>query len=148
MTKEVLKQYRKLQIECLDLQGRIDAIENNPNETIVSDKVRGSSKYFPFTSRSFTIEGLGEDEEEHKKKLELKQALREKKKRILNLTKMIEDYIDTIQDSETRTIFRMHFFDGLSQEHIASKLMMAQSKVSERIKEQLREKDRKDEKIG
>lgn len=140
MTKKELKQYRKLQIELLDLQGRINAIENNPSKTTVYDKVRGSSKYFPFTARSFTIEGIGEDEEEHKKKLELKQALAQKRKHLLDLTKMIEDYIDSIPDSETRTIFRMHYFDGLSQKYIADKLMMAQSKVSERIKEQLREK--------
>lgn len=140
MTKKELYDYKDMQIELIDLQNRIWKIENGTKNIMVSDKVRGSSKHFPFTARSFTIEGYGEDEEEHQKKLQLKQLLQQKRKAILDKTKDIEVYIDTIEDSMTRNIFRLHFLDGLSQKEVSKRIHLAQSKVSERIKEQLREK--------
>lgn len=148
MTKKELRQYRALQLEILDLQRRISEIESTSRNTSTTDKVKGSSKVFPYVMRSFTIEGIGEDEEEHKKKLQLKQVLQNKRKELLEATNKIEEYIDGIQDSETRLIFRLHFLDGMPQESISKKIHLAQSKVSERIKEQLRENVSKEKKTG
>ncbi len=52
----------------------------------------------------------------------------------------IEDYIFEINDSSTRTIFRMYFIDELSQLQIANRTGYDQSAVSRKIKQYLRNK--------
>ena len=45
----------------------------------------------------------------------------------------VELWIENIPDGLTRRIFRMYFIDGMTQQKIAKKVHLAQSKVSEKI---------------
>lgn len=43
------------------------------------------------------------------------------------------EWIEAIEDSMTRRIFRMYYIDGMGQNKIAKQVHLAQSKVSEKI---------------
>lgn len=139
MTKKELKEYRALKLEIRDLQKRIWFIEGTANSP-VQDKVRGSSKTFPYTARSFTVEGFGEDDDTHNRKLQYKQRIIENRKELLEKINSVEEYIQGIDDSETRLIYRMYYMDGKSQIDIGDELHLSQSEVSKRINEKIRDR--------
>lgn len=58
MDKEQLKQIRYIKSEIEVIENQI----NNIEPTMVTDKVTGSSAYFPYVQRSFTLEGIDTDE--------------------------------------------------------------------------------------
>lgn len=45
----------------------------------------------------------------------------------------IEDFVESIQDSQTRRIFRMRFIDGMSQREIGRTMHLDQSRISRKI---------------
>lgn len=45
----------------------------------------------------------------------------------------IEEFVEMIQDSLTRRIFRMYYLQGVSQQQVARKVHMSQSAVSKKI---------------
>ncbi|WP_222927699.1 hypothetical protein [Biomaibacter acetigenes] len=57
--KELLQQYTDLQAEIKDLEDRIRKLENQADK-IVQDSVIGSDPHFPYTERSFHIEGYSD----------------------------------------------------------------------------------------
>lgn len=45
----------------------------------------------------------------------------------------IEEFVESIEDSMTRRIFRMYYIDGISQERVARNIHVSQSVVSKKI---------------
>lgn len=134
MTEYELNQYRAIKNEIDDLSFRIKQIENMKVQ-LTTDRVKGSSKHFPYIEQHFYVTGIDEEEYEHRKMM-----IRElQRKRNIKLTELIEmeskmhNFIYTIEDSEIRQIFIFRFIDGLSQEEIGQKLHMDRSGVSKRI---------------
>lgn len=116
MNKDFLKQYVDLQAEIKELEKRIDEIDFKYEY----DKVRGSSNEFPYTERSFYIEGYNIQDID--KLNEIKNILIDRKNKCENMKVEIERFISTIPDSRTRRVFQYRYLDGLSWQKIAFKI--------------------------
>jgi DNA-directed RNA polymerase specialized sigma24 family protein len=134
MTEQELSQYRAIKNEIDDLCARIKRLEETGVQ-MVSDRVRGSSKHFPYIQKYFYITGVDPEEDGRRKKLiqELQKKRNKKLDELLEIESNIHDYIYKIPDSEVRQIFTFRYIDGYSQEEIGSKLHMDRSGISKRI---------------
>lgn len=104
MTKEKLIQYCDLEVEIVKLEKRIDRIQNQSE--MVSDVVQNGYKghaviYGYDCFRKYKLEKL-----EH--------VLKQRHDRLLDLQIEIEEWIDTIQDSNIRQIFEHRYIDNMS----------------------------------
>ena len=102
--------------------------------------VKGSSKYFPYTEMNFHVSGMDPADTDIRQD-QLSELLRQREVQRDELLKKqieIEQYIASIKDSTTRTIFRMYFLDGLNQFLIARKVNYSQGRVSQIIKQYLK----------
>lgn len=134
MTEKELSQYKAIKKEIADLNKRIE--ETKQAEIVPFGTVKGSSKYFPYTPMTFHVAGIDPADATQRQK-EISELLRQRefqKNELLKKQIEIEGYISGIQDSTTRTIFRMYYIDGLSQWEIARKLGYDQSIISRKIK--------------
>lgn len=126
MDKQILIEYSDMKEEIKDLRKRIekDRIElAKLNETIVSDSVTcGKKGKKPL--RTVKIQGRP------KKYIALKEkALERNIKRLeeleielLDLTNQAEEYIESIEKSELRTMFRLYYIDDLTWVQVAHKM--------------------------
>lgn len=134
VTEKELSQYKAIKNEIADLTKRIH--ETKQAEVVPFGTVKGSSKYFPYTSQTFKVAGIDPADATHRQK-QITELLRQReiqRDELLKKQVEIENYISGIKDSTTRTIFRMYFIDGLSQWQIARKLGYEQSSISQRIR--------------
>lgn len=104
MTKEKLMQYCNLEEEIDKLEKRIDRIEKQSE--MVSDVVQNGYK------RHAVIYGF--DCRRSLKLQELEHILKQRRERLLDLQIEIEEWIDTIPDSDIRQIFEHRYIDNMS----------------------------------
>ena len=130
MTEKELKDYRKLCREVDDLRQRLEK-EKNRVIPVVSGKVRGSMREFPYIETHVGVE-LFEPEAmevslERIRRYQTKLLEAERKKL------EIEQFVEEIPDPELRLIFRLRFLDGMKQAAIARKINLDQSRISRKI---------------
>lgn len=123
MDKNILVQYADMVEEIRDIRKRIKAIEkflSSPHQ--VSDTVKGTRR--DGTIGSIKVTGYPVPEYYSKKTLlERYQILLSKKENeLLELTINAEEYIQTIERSELRIMFRLYFIDGLSDMKVAKRM--------------------------
>lgn len=97
MRIEKLKNYRSL---CDEIMDKKDRLKHKTAGIVVS----GSSTEFPYTKRSFSIEGVTTSEENAKLLQKIKTLEQEKEE--------IEDFVYSIEDSQTRRIFEYRYLLG------------------------------------
>ena len=108
MTKKTLSNYRKLKKE-------IPLLEYELSELKITDKGIGNSVILNGKNGSKKPESvIGFDE---KKYLRRKATLMKKREE----TAAVEEWIDSIEDVQTRCVFRAYYIDGLSWEQVAMK---------------------------
>ena len=108
MTKKTLSNYRKLKKE-------IPLLEYELSELKITDKGIGNSVILNGKNGSKKPESIvGFDE---KKYLRRKAALMKKREEVA----AVEEWIDGIEDAQTRCVFKMYYIDGLSWEQVAMK---------------------------
>jgi len=138
LTEAELMQYRLIKNEIDDLDFRIKQMDKQ-KDRLITDKVTGSSKEFPYTMQHFNVTGI--DEEEHNLRIrKINELQRKRNKKLLELIEKeteMHDYIYSIHDSEIRQIFTMRFIDGLTQDDIGYKVHMDRSTVSKKISKYL-----------
>ncbi len=127
MTKERLEAYRSNKMEILEL----DYVLNNRWK---SDTMIGNDVVFDYsTGYPMPQSVVGFDQ----RKYERLQARDWKRKEVLEKEcEEIEKYVDDIQDSMTRRIFRIYYIDGrksVSQQVVAKIVHMDRSRVSRKI---------------
>ena len=124
MTKERLKQLKALTQEAEHLQ---EQIKNLPFRTgnYVADSAKDYRTGFP---RTITIRGYS-TEEYDKLKSKLEKKLRKIQEEIIE----IENWLDGIDDPQTRVIFRRIYADGLPQEQVAEELDISTRTVQRKI---------------
>ena len=110
MTTRQLTQYPHLLREVSRLEQRI-ALYSSAGR--VSDTVRGSMECFPFTQRTFRIEG------ESAKLRKLQAQLKRRRARLVLELADIETYVDGIDDSFMRQIITARFIEGRSWRQVA-----------------------------
>lgn len=121
--KQLLSQYNDLKIEIAELENRIVKLQNKPIK-IEFDRVKGSSDVFPYTERSFLIEGYNYPEADRKESRLIKynNLLCRRKQKCEDMKLQIEEFINNIPDSRTRRIFQYKYIDGLEWLPIAMRL--------------------------
>ncbi len=97
MTKKELEQYRSVCAEIRETEEKI-------KENTVTDAVSGSDSEYPYTKRKMSISGL-ERSDYNSRLLARRRKLRRQQRRV-------EEFVDGIDDSLTRRIFRMRYIDG------------------------------------
>lgn len=134
MTEKELREYPDIIKKIAYLQNKIEEAKQEEIET-VAGKVKGSSKDFPYTAKSFHVEM---EEPKRKKIMDARIKRWEKEVEQLEMkAKNIEDFVDGIDEYITRTIFRLYFLEGMKQADVAKKLNIDQSRISRRIKDYL-----------
>ena len=115
MDKEVLIQYCEMKEEIKDLRQRIMKLDKFLEKPpIVADTVTGSRK--DLTIGPIKITGIPDPEYTRKKnaRIRYRALLEAKEAELLELTCQAEEYIESIEKAELRTMFRFYFIDGLS----------------------------------
>lgn len=112
--KEILIQYCEMKEEIKDIRQRKEKLEKEIKKLgIVSDSVKGTRR--DGTYGSIKITGYPAPEYYRKKAaIERYQRLLEQKEaELLELTCKAEEYIQSIEKSEVRIMFRLYYIDGL-----------------------------------
>lgn len=118
--KNILVQYCDIQEEVKDLRRRIRKLEDEISHlTVVSDSVTGTRE--DGTIGHIKITGYPFPEESRKQVLlrRRKAALEEKEDELLELLSDVEEYINSIDDSRIRRIFRYRYVDNMSWVQVA-----------------------------
>lgn len=113
MTANDLKQYTQLKGEIKDIEAELS--EFRKEET--TDVVKASLNHFPYTEHSLTVNGCCELSDEVRNKLITQKQL--KKAELEQLRIDIEQYIDSISDSQIRRIIRLKYIKGYSWAKVA-----------------------------
>lgn len=124
MDKNVLIQYCDMKEEVKDIRRRIAELEKQilkiAEEGTVKDTVSGGMGGI----QHFVVEGMPVPEL-YKKRLLLnkrKAMLVEKENELLELMNQAEEYINSIEKSELRTIFRLYYIDGMTWTQVAHRM--------------------------
>lgn len=132
MDKKTLKQYRALlreqELNNKAIDKLYDRLDNVP---VVSGKVVGSSRNFPYTEVRTTVQ-MDEpvEADEINRRIKIREDRREK---IRSAVLEIEEFIAAIPDSADRQIFEMCFLDGKKQWEVADAIGVERSTVSKRV---------------
>lgn len=117
MDKEQLKQIKYIKSEIAVIENQI----NNIEPSTITDKVTGSSSYFPYIQRSFTLEGI-DSEDYEKRTRRLQKKLINRKERLLKLQEEVNNFIDSIDDSLVRQAITLRYIDGMSWQRVAKEM--------------------------
>lgn len=124
MDKNVLIQYCDMKEEIRDLRRRIGELEKQihriEQEGSVKDTVSGGMG----GTQHFVVEGFPVPEYSRKTRLlkARKSMLIEKETELLELTNQVEEYINGIEKSELRIMFRLYYIDNLTWVQVAHRL--------------------------
>lgn len=123
MDKNILIQYSDMKEEIKDLRRRIQKLSDEIGKlSIVSDSVKGTRR--DGTIGSIKITGYPEP-----RYWRMKEILENRKKRLaaaeeklLELTGEVEKYIDSIESSELRMMFRLYYVDNITWYQVAMRM--------------------------
>lgn len=124
MDKNALIQYCDMKEEIKDLRRRITETEKQifriAEEGTVKDTVSGGMGGI----QHFVVEGMPVPELSRKRLLlnKRKSMLIKKENELLELTNQVEQYISSIEKSESRTIFRLYYIDGMTWTQVAHRM--------------------------
>lgn len=119
----MLLQYCEVMEEIKDIRRRIRELDKFlENLPIVADTVKGSRA--DLTIGPIKIVGIPDPVYCRKQKARerYRKLLAAKETELLELTTQAEEYIETIQSSELRIMFRLYFIDGLSDPKVAYRM--------------------------
>ena len=124
MEKSVLIQYCDMQAEIKELRRLIrmteERLEKIEQEGAVSDVVSGGMGGI----QHFVVEGFPVPGYTKAKNLLIsrKQRLKMKEEELLELTNQAEEYIESIEKSELRIMFRLYYIEGLTWVQVAHQM--------------------------
>lgn len=124
LEKSVLIQYCDMQAEIKELRRLIkmteERLEKIEKEGAVSDVVSGGMGGI----QHFTVEGFPVPGYTKAKNLLIsrKQRLKMKEEELLELTNQAEEYIESIEKSELRIMFRLYYIEGLTWAQVAYRM--------------------------
>lgn len=121
--RDALIQYCDMREEIKDLRKRIDKLQKDIDKLdIVSDSVKGTRR--DGTIGNITITGFPYPEYDRKRLLlkVRKSNLESLEAELLELTNVVDDYINGITKSKTRSMFRLYYLDSLTWFKVADKM--------------------------
>lgn len=135
LTEKELSQYRAIKDEIELLSRKINSYDKK--EDLVTDKVKGSSRDYPYIEQNYTITGI--DVRNTRKLARLRRKREIKRDELIDKEAEIYDFIYSIPDSQLRQIFILRFIDGLEYNLIGRKLHLDRTTVAKKIKKYLEE---------
>ena len=121
MDKEILKQYIDACEQVKEAKEDILRLKKN-RKKIVQDRVSGSAHEFPYTAKSFHIEGLSYPVVKDPDELDLREAiLQERLQRAEEIKRQVEAWMLTIPQRMQR-IIRYRVFEELSWNEVAIRM--------------------------
>ena len=121
MDKEILKQYIDACEQVKEAKADILRLKKN-RKKIVQDRVSGSAHEFPYTSRSFHIDGLSYPVVKDPDELDRREAiLQERLQRAEEIKRQVEAWMLTIPQRMQR-IIRYRVFEELSWNEVAIRM--------------------------
>ena len=136
MTIKELSKYHSTKIEIQQLEDNITELET----TII-----GSSK---ITGMPITTTGNASNPTERigRKLVKLKNKLESKKELLIDELNKIEDFLETVDDSEIRIIIRKRFLEGKSWKIVGKEIIADRSTPYYKLKKYLKDREDTDEK--
>lgn len=122
VTKAELEQLRSLKSEIRHLN------EELLNLPTVTDSVKGSMVEFPYIEQTVVIKGIDETAA-----VRLRRKVERKCEELQEQMLFMEEWLDGVQDSETRDILRMKYRNGLSDNQIGMELGYTRSAIAMKI---------------
>lgn len=120
MDKNILIQYSDMKEEIKDLRRRIQKLEKEINSLEnVSDTVKGSRN--DLTIGPIKVHGYPDPRYRRMKEIleNRKKRLAAAEEKLLELTGEVEKYIDSIESSELRMMFRLYYVDNMTWTRVA-----------------------------
>lgn len=124
MDKKVLIEYCDMKVEIKELKRLVARTENRlkkiEKEGPVSDVVSGGMGGI----EHFKVTGYPAPEHKRVEKLlkNRKRRLKAKEEELLELTEEAEEFIESIEKSELRTMFRLYYIEGLTWAAVAMRM--------------------------
>jgi len=135
MDKQRLKKHKGNKERLKRLEEKIQDLCSTEAEEVLG-KVRGSSKYFPYTEvRTSVVIPDPYEQEKINKQIRKKEAERMLLKAEVD---EVDEYIEAIGDSEIKEIFELAFVEGKKQREIGEKLNIDRSRISRKISDYLK----------
>lgn len=124
MTREQLESYRSKKEEIDELRYKLEHLGEN-NSMVGNDVIMDYRSGYPVPQAVVGVDSARywRLRNRYEKRIELLEQECE----------VVEEFIENIEDSMTRRIFRMYYIDGMPQSKIAKTVHVAQSVVSEKI---------------
>ena len=133
MTRERLAAYRSNKAEILELDYMLQ--NRWKSDTMIgNDVVFDYSKGYPMPQ---SVVGFDQDKYERLQDRDLK-----RKERLEKECEEVEQFVEAIQDSMTRRIFRVYYIDGrvpVNQEEVSRKVHLERSTISKKIDNYLKD---------
>ena len=133
MTRERLAAYRSNKAEILELDYMLQ--NRWKSDTMIgNDVVFDYSKGYPMLQ---SVVGFDQEKYERLQDRDLK-----RKERLEKECEEVEQFVEAIQDSMTRRIFRIYYIDGrvsVNQEEVSKKVHLERSTISKKIDNYLKD---------
>lgn len=129
MTLEKLEQYADMRRESQMWERELDELRKK--NAVVKDTVRGSMSSFPYTAHPVTIQGVPKPS---KRFAAREKRLEERRERLAEQLAEIDDFIDSLEDSQLRQIVQYHYIKGYSWTKTARLVNNKESAVRMRVK--------------
>lgn len=129
MTKKILESYQSKKEEIVELEYKLQHLGEG-------DTMVGNNIIFDYRSGypvPQAVVGVDRD-----KFYERKECYENLKVKLKKECQEVEDFIDNIEDSLTRRIFRMYYMENMSQKAIADNVHLDRSRISRKIDEYLK----------
>lgn len=117
-----MEQLRSLKNEVRHLQ---EELQNLP---MTKDSVRGSMVEFPYIERTMVISGIDEGSAG-----KLRRRLERKCAELQEKIGEMENWLDTIPDSEMRDVLRMKYRNGMKDKQIANELGYSRTAIAMKV---------------
>lgn len=117
MNKSELFQLKHLSKEIEYLKKQLELAEYQVEARQTTDSVVGSSPTFPYVQHVIKISGVDEKDYELKVR-RLKNNLRRRIDGLMDKVAEMQEYIESVEDSETRLILQCRFINGLTWEQL------------------------------
>lgn len=134
--KQRLKKHKANKERLKRLEEKIQDLCSTEAEEVMG-KVRGSSKYFPYTEvRTSVVMADPYEQEKINKQIRKKEAERMLLKAEVD---EVDEYIEAIVDPEIKEIFEYLYQEGRSQSDTGEKLGYSQGRISQIVAEYLKD---------
>lgn len=124
MDREQLERYQSQKEEIRELRYKLEHLGEG-------DSMIGNDTIFDYTTgfpRPQAVVGYDYNREDY-----LREKYRSRMKKLQADCEETEQWVEAIQDSQTRRIFRMYYLDGMTQKAIGKKMHLERSTVSKKI---------------